>query len=950
MFFNARSIVNKIFQLDALLHSQDFTFVFITETWLKPLYPDSFLVDCNLFCVLRCDRLYDKGGGVCVIFKKSLASKIARVQIDAINCPGFEIIAFDFHFSKSKFSRFLCIYLPPSKIVDSVTIKALLKVLKCVVCPELYILGDFNFSKIDWNNPNSTFVGKSFNLDSDNPSSATLRHAFVNFLYAHNLTQMVTFPTQVSGNTLDLLITSTPQNIIYVDQKQPFALTCDHNMIEFKLHQTFSLNVKTPTKRNFYRGNYDDINEFLSGVDWISIFNSTDDINTVYSRFTYIVEESIEKFVPFYRINKKPYLPKYLRNLQHLKNLLYKQTKADPSIKPLYKDLSIVYKKSISNFYLGRESTVLSSPSKKTFFGYINHKLKARSQLPPLIDNNNQLVMEPENKAELLNNQFTSVFITDDGKTPSLSYSDILTNVSEMADLDITVDMVTKAISSLKTSVSNTPDQIPALFLRKTSSSLSLPLSLLFNITLRQGRVPKIWKKAIITPIHKKGPRNTALNYRPVSLTSVICRTEELIIHDHMSSHLMEHHLISDVQHGFVKRRSSLTQHLTFLNELTANYESNIPCDIIYLDFAKAFDSVPHNKLILVLQQLKINGFILKWIEDFLRGRVQQTRVEGSLSTPSQVTSGVPQGSVLGPLLFLLFIEDLIRRLVAVDDVSVFVYADDIKLLSCHPLQLQSALHVVEDWSVNWQLRIQPTKSEFITFSRQPAAHSLDKYSINGFTIPQISSVRDLGITLSSDFKWHNYVSKIFGKSINLAYLIVKTFNSNDPYFFINLFKLYIRPNLEYNVSAWMPYHIGDIRKIESVQATFTRLVCRKLNIKYNNYEHRLSILNLDTLEIRRIKYDLILIFKILHNLLDLQFDNFFTISPTLKLYQLRRHTMHLHKPKSPGTLIRANFFSYRTINTWNQLPSDVVMSDSLVLFKLRLNRFNIASIVISKL
>ena len=123
MFFNARSIINKIFQLDALLHSQDFTFVFITETWLKPLYPDSFLVDGNLFCVLRCDRLYDRGGGVCVIYKKSLAPKIARIQIDAINCPGFEIIAFDFHFSKCKFSRYLCTYLPPSKINDGVTIK-----------------------------------------------------------------------------------------------------------------------------------------------------------------------------------------------------------------------------------------------------------------------------------------------------------------------------------------------------------------------------------------------------------------------------------------------------------------------------------------------------------------------------------------------------------------------------------------------------------------------------------------------------------------------------------------------------------------------------------------------------------------------------------------------------------------------------------------------------------
>ena len=120
----------------------------------------------------------------------------------------------------------------------------------------------------------------------------------------------------------------------------------------------------------------------------------------------------------------------------------------------------------------------------------------------------------------------------------------------------------------------------------------------------------------------------------------------------------------------------------------------------------------------------------------------------------------------------------------------------------------------------------------------------------------------------------------------------------------MNLFKLYKRPILEYNVSAWMPYQVGDIRRIESVQATFTRLVCRKLNIKYESYKHRLRLFNLDTLEIRRIKYDLILIFKIIHNLIDLQFDDFFSISPSLKLYQLRRHKLHLNKPVRPNTLI----------------------------------------------
>jgi len=147
-----------------------------------------------------------------------------------------------------------------------------------------------------------------------------------------------------------------------------------------------------------------------------------------------------------------------------------------------------------------------------------------------------------------------------------------------------------------------------------------------------------------------------------------------------------------------------------------------------------------------------------------------------------------------------------------------------------------------------------------------------------------------------------------------------------------------------------MPYQVGDVRRIESGQATYTRLVCRKLNIKYESYKHRLRLFNLDTLETRRIKYDLILIFKTIHNLIDLQFDDFFSISPSLKLYQLRRHKLHLNMPTPPATSTRINFFSYRTISTWNNLPSEIVMSKSLVLFKKKLNYYNIANTVISKL
>ena len=189
-------------------------------------------------------------------------------------------------------------------------------------------------------------------------------------------------------------------------------------MIEFKLHQTFSMNVKTPSIRNLYRGNYDGINQFLSGVYWISVFNLTKNINNIYWRFTNIVEESIKSFIPFYKINKTPHFFRYLRVLQHLKISYANKLK---QILPSNFCTKIVYKKSISSFYLGKESAILSSPSKRTYFGFINHKLKARSQIPPLLDNTNQLMMEPENKAKLLNKQLKRIFITDDGNTLSLS-------------------------------------------------------------------------------------------------------------------------------------------------------------------------------------------------------------------------------------------------------------------------------------------------------------------------------------------------------------------------------------------------------------------------------------------------------------------------------------------------------------------------------------------------
>ena len=323
--------------------------------------------------------------------------------------------------------------------------------------------------------------------------------------------------------------------------------------------------------------------------------------------------------------------------------------------------------------------------------------------------------------------------------------------------------------------------------------------------------------------------------------------------------------------------------------------------------------------------------------------------MDGYYSESCLVTSGVPQGSVLGPQFFTVLIEVLLKCLARIKDVNVFAYADDIKLASSNPARLQKSLDSVGTWTNQWQLRINPTKSEYIRISSSTSTSSLSTtsppiptYFIDNSLIALTDSVRDLGVTIQSDLKFSSHISKIYSKSIALVYILLRSFNTKNPRFYVNLYKLYTRPILEYNSTTWNPYLISDVLKLESVQRTFTRKLFKKLNLSYNDYGHRLQILGLETLEARRVKLDLILTYKILNNLVDIKSSDFFKINPVMNSYSLRRHKFYLQKPFTPNSAIPANFFTYRVLNTWNKLPSFIVNSENLSTFKLRLNQIDI--------
>lgn len=305
----------------------------------------------------------------------------------------------------------------------------------------------------------------------------------------------------------------------------------------------------------------------------------------------------------------------------------------------------------------------------------------------------------------------------------------------------------------------------------------------------------------------------------------------------------------------------------------------------------------------------------------------------------------------LGPLFFTLYLESFITTIIqSCEDTYVFAFADDLKLLSTNKVELQNGLSIIETWSKNWDLSLQPKKSEHLSFIFSKLLTCSPNFSINGDTIPQTNTVRDLGITVSSNLKWQPYISKFTSRANILSYNIIRSFSSSNILLYSNLYKTHIRPLLEYNTVIWNPFLTTDIKRVEAIQKRFTKMACQKNNVKFSSYEERLKIMDLDTLEMRRVRFDLIFMFKIFKNVVDIKFTNHFKNNVANQVYNLRGHNLKLELSKYSGSVIRNNFFCERIIPIWNRLPKDLAESPSLYVFKQKLKSFDITTIYASKI
>ena len=390
-------------------------------------------------------------------------------------------------------------------------------------------------------------------------------------------------------------------------------------------------------------------------------------------------------------------------------------------------------------------------------------------------------------------------------------------------------------------------------------------------------------------------------------------------------TYIEENNLITQNQHGFLPKRSCLSNLICTIDGLTSLYDERKPVDELFLDLQKAFDSVPHQRLIYKLEKLGINGKLLCWIESFLTHRFQRVAVGGKYSSWSRVKSGVPQGSVLGPILFLLYINDISNLIttnikIFADDSKIFGSACNIDEADC----IQKDLDALDNWCKVWMLKFNPSKCHVLHIGKNNHKYL---YHIGGFLLSSVDDEKDLGIIMSNDLKQYKDVTNKVKKANKMLGMIKRTFSYLDKEILLRLYKAYVRPILEYCQQAMSPYLQKDINEIEKVQRRATKLLHY---LKDKSYEERLKDLDLHTLEYRRTRGDMIVMYKITNGLMDVDASLLFK----WKQYSgLRGHSKKVEHTKS-NTEIRRNFFTKRVITPWNKLPDYLIKADSVNAFK----------------
>ena len=919
-YTNARSLLPKMHSLRNYASIHMPSIIAVTETWLTQDIPSSLLGLPN-FVIYRKDRTLSKGGGSILMIDANIPSKVILLPIN--NVHKIDAVACELSVHDGSRMGVLCIYRPPnSSILDNIQMLDIIMYFLKLELEFNIVMGDFNFPDIQW--PHLAFSQQS--------------KCFLDFTQENFLHQHVTSATRRSSNSILDLIFTTPGTVIDELGVNEELDNSDHCCIQCSL-KTHAAKAKKKIKlRNYKQADWLLFQQLISSSDWPRITPETD-IDHLWDKFLSIVMAALDTVAPHYFVSSRSFTStSQVRTALRHKRRAFRSLKEHPSFSNivLYKKSVAIAKRVVQDDLRMRENKILMQKDSKSFWSYVNRRLSKNYEIKSILRSESDTCVEDQEEiADVFNHYFASVFSFQ--QEIKLSDQPLDSDILSLDSVTVSPHEIFEILKTIAPKTSNDGDGLSYKVLKEGGIPLVNHLTDLYSLSLSLGQLPSAWKIALVTPIHKNGPKNKTENYRPISVTSCCCRVLERVVKKKITEFLAKNNLIRESQHGFQAGKSTDTLLIKFYDFVTDKIDKNMIVDAVFFDLSKAFDKIPHDLLIQRLHGHGISGTLLAWIENFLSKRFQRVRVGNSISNLLPVSSGVIQGSVLGPLLFNCFINDIDTLL---EHCSILKYADDLRIFRASPkhdsalvdlqMKLQQDINSIFNWAKSSKMSFNVKKCFYVTFGRS-SENFTRFYEIDNTIVPDKSCFNDLGVTVTTTpFSFNNHMDTTVTKAFTKLGILNRVFSVKSQNSILRLYKAFVRPTIEYASVIWSPYTISYQSKVERVQKRMCRIIPGIRDLPYNKQVASLGILSLQA---RRLRFQLIIMYKMFNNLINIDADEIFTLRNDNRI---RGHTLTVNL-KFARNNYRLNFFTVSAISFWNKLPQVVVYAPTLTQFKCNL-------------
>nr|CAH8828589.1 unnamed protein product [Trichobilharzia regenti]CAH8842674.1 unnamed protein product [Trichobilharzia regenti]CAH8867754.1 unnamed protein product [Trichobilharzia regenti]CAH8868500.1 unnamed protein product [Trichobilharzia regenti] len=891
--------------------------IMITETWCTPQICDKDISIDNYY-VFRGDRNYGRGGGCAMYIRSDIkATQCFYPELITDNDSVWAIL----RLSHSSSYLIGCIYHPPCSTVEgNMKLASTFAYATSLPHTAKIICGDFNMPDVVWQ-----------------PLSSPKRYnEFINIIETKEWQQHVQYPTRLS-KILDLVFTNgIIPTTLRVGKEFPGS---DHRVVfgTFNICTSMSstINANKVLLRGYRHAQWDELKPYIRTLDWEPYFTCSSAIET--NKLLYENLGFAHDFIaPVRLVKTRPkqpdFIPVKIRNRlrKHARQFYrYNDFSSLITLKQTYDS----YKSNQLSESIKLERILHSRPDNtealvKLIKSRINNN---RISIPNLLLDGEKLHEDPQEICELFSSHFSSYYTIEE-TVDSLEVPTIPNHF--LGNITFTQQKISSAIASLRTSYNAGPDGIPSILLKRGGEDIPIILLKFFILSLNNGSYPECWKLSFITPRHKQGPTSNIENYRPINITSVVSRVMEKVIGQDIASYLHLHKVFTPAQHGFLKNRSCSTCLLDYFDDVTAKRDHGLYVTTLFFDFKKAFDKVPHKRLILKLKSYGFQDPLLSWLISFLEDRSQVVKFANNYSSPRPIRSGVIQGSVLGPLLFVIYINDICS---VIKHGTPYLFADDLKIVYSFPhstlnegfTHIQDDLDRLHNWSNDWQLPFNSDKCGVLYFNN---SHPNFRLHLGNSFLQTLSSIKDLGVTYSQNLTFSQYAKALVSKCRRLTGLLHRKMYTNEAK--VLLYKVMVRPVLEYCTIVFGFMHGYDRVRIENIQRSFTR----RLLYKHEGltYADRCKMYGLQPLWLRRLKLNLTFLFRLLHGYTKssnpIAFNN-------LPIYTLRNHENTLSISRF-RTKLRSRFFKIQYSALWNELPLTVRSCRSPTEFQRLLNEF----------